>query len=127
MIKLPCHIIDTEADTNTEMFWDGHILLDGNSLHVEMHGRPGMGPLHTAEGQSFDVPMEAIDNIQWKDRVVGSLVEISFRERRHADQFPGTRDGHTVNLSIPEFEDGLAERFVRLASEGIDNPSPDSS
>ena len=117
MIKVPCHIVDTQQDTDTEMFWDGHLLLDDDGLHVKMHGRLGMGRLHATDVREFDVPLEAIEGIDWKDRVVGSLVEISFRNRHYADQFPGTRDDHIVELSILETEEGFAEAIVRSIKE----------
>ena len=118
MIKLECHIVDTQDDSDTEMFWDGHLLLDDQGLHVEMHGRSGMGRLHASDLRKFDVPLDAIRDIEWKDCVVGSLVEISFHDIRYADQFPGTREDHKVELSLREIKDGLAEEMVGFLRNG---------
>ena len=120
-VKVPCHIVDTQQETDTEMFWDGHIRLDDQSLHVEMHGRSGMGRLHAQDVRKFDVPLNAIRDIEWKDRVVGSLLEISFHDPRNADLFPGTQEDHKVELSIREIEEGLAEALVKLVKNAASN------
>jgi hypothetical protein len=111
-IKIPCHVIDSETDPNTEVFWDGFVQLGDGSLHVEMRGRSGMGPLHAAEVRKFDVPVKAIRHIEWKDCEVGSLLEIGLRNSSYADKFPGTREDNTVVMSLREVEEGLADVLV---------------
>ena len=115
MYRVAFHIVDHQEDHNIAMFWDGYLGFDGKALSVELHGRSGMDAEHAKEHREFDVSLDLLEEIRWRDRLVGSLVELAFKNPANAEKFPGTREDHRVELSIREPDEGAAEALVNAA------------
>lgn len=75
-----------------------------------------MGAIHEHERVRFDIPLDAIADISWKDRVVGSLVEVTFVDPGFASRFPGTPEDQVVELAIREPDEAMAEALVQAVN-----------